>query len=247
MQVPPEIVLRDVEMTPYIDKLITRGIASLEQVCDHIISTRIALEREQGRHNTGNPYQMRIDIRIADRPEIVVKRSSKGLKKIPDETVQMDTERTLNDETEPDRYQLTGRRPVRKRGIREEPLQALVRRTFETAQRELKKVVDKQRGEVKTPAQQDTSAVVEKIFRDQDHGFLRTMDGQQVYFHKNSLLHKHWERLTAGTIVRYTLEMGEKGLQASTVEMVGKPGVAESHDQLHDLPELSSPSRKKGR
>ncbi len=171
-------------MTPYTDKLITRGLAKLEQVCDYIISTRIAVEQVQGRHQTGNPYRMRIDIRIPERSDIVVERLSKASKKIPEG------------------YQPTGRSPVPTRGIREEPLRALIRRTFDSARRELEKVVDRQRGEVKVHPQQQTQAVVEKIFREQQYGFLRTLDGQQVYFHKSSVLHKQWESLTVGTAVR---------------------------------------------
>jgi cold shock CspA family protein len=111
----------------------------------------------------------------------------------------------------------------------------------------LERVVDKQRGAVKVHPQQQTQAVVEKIFREQQYGFLRTLDGQQVYFHRNSVLHKHWERLRVGTGVRYIPEVGEKGLQASTVEPIDKPGAIEIHDQLHDLPTVSSrpKSRKK--
>lgn len=238
MQVPPEISVKGVEMTPYIDKLITRGLARLEQVCDYIISTRIALEQAQGRLQTGNPYRMRIDIRIPDRAAIVVKRTSKGLTKVPDGEAQLQTRATVAGEPEPETSILTGRTP-RRRGIREEPVVALIRRTFDSAQRELERVVDKQRGAVKTPSQPG-SAVVEKIFRDQDYGFLRTEDGEQVYFNKNSLLHSHWENLRVGTIVRYSPETGEKGLQASTVEPIDKPGATESHDQLHELPTVSS-------
>lgn len=229
MQVPPEIVLKNVGMTPLIDKLVTRGIARLELVCDYIISTHIALEKEQGRRQTGNPYRMRIDIRIPDRADIIVKRFSKASKR----------SLAVEDEAEPEGVQRVGRSPAPRRKIPEEPLTALINRTFDSARRELEKIVDKQRDDVKTPAQQETEAVVEKIFRKKQYGFLRTLDGQQVYFHKNSVLHKHWERLRAGTIVRYAPEVGEQGLQASTVEPVDNPGAAEIHDQLHDLPVVS--------
>ncbi len=245
MQIPPEIVIRDVKMTPYIDKSITRGIARLERVCDYIISARIALEQAQGRRQTGNPYRMRINIRIPDRSDIVVERLSKASKKAPAKLDEPQTQLAIEDETESEGSQLVGRSPVPRRGSREEPLPALIRRTFDSARRELEKVVDRQRGEVKTPAQQQMQAVVEKILPEQQYGFLRTLDGQQVYFHKNSVLHKHWERLTAGTAVRYTPQIGEKGLQASTVEPVDKPGAREIHGQLHDLPSISPPLRRR--
>ena len=92
MQLPPEIVYKGVKPTPYVEKLIDRGISGLEQVCDYIISTRILLEQAQGRHQTGNAYEMRIDIRISGRPEIVVKRLSKATKKVPDGQAEVDVE-----------------------------------------------------------------------------------------------------------------------------------------------------------
>jgi hypothetical protein len=46
-----------------------------------------------------------------------------------------------------------------------------------------------------------------------------------------------WNGWNAGAIVGVP-ELGEKGLQASTVEMVNKPGVAEMHNELHDLPTI---------
>ncbi len=231
MQLPPEIVYKGVKVTPYVEKLIDRGISGLEQVCDYIISTRILLEQAQGRHQTGNAYEMRIDIRISGRPEIVVKRSSKAAKKVPDGQGEVDAEVAQKGELDVEEMP-PARRGVIRRGIREEPIVSLVRRTFDSAQRELKKVVDKQRGEVKTPAHQQASGVVERIFREQGYGFLRTGDGEQVYFHSNSVLHGHWDALTAGTAVRYVPEVGEKGLQASTVDVIqgggcsGGPGCA---------------------
>lgn len=241
MQVPPEIVLKGIEVTPYIDSIINKGIEKLEQVCDYIISTHIAVEPVQRRHLTGNAYRMRIDIRIPDRADIIVKRSSKSLRNTEDRLEKLQIQETATEDPDIERSLPVGRSPARGQGMREEPLQALIRRTFESARRELKKEVDKQRGQVKTPAQQEMQAVIEKIFREQEYGFMRSLEGQQIYFHRNSVLHNHWENLTVGTIVRYTPQLGEKGLQASTVEVVNKPGVSEIHEQLHELPEVASP------
>ncbi len=242
MQIPPEIVYKGVKPTPYVEKLVDRGISGLEQVCDYIISTRILLEQAQGRHQTGNAYQMRIDIRVSGRPEIVVKRTSKAAKKVADGQAEVDAEVAQKgdldvEETPP------ARRGVIRRGIREEPIVSLVRRTFDSAQRELKKVVDKQRGEIKTPAHQQASGVVERIFRDQGYGFLRTAEGEQVYFHSNSVIHGHWDALTAGTAVRYVPEVGEKGLQASTVDVIQRVGAADGRDVLRELPDVSAKPR----
>lgn len=69
-------------------------------------------------------------------------------------------------------------------------------------------------------------AIVTQIFPQEGYGFLRTVDeDREIYFHKNSVLHNDFERLTVGTGVRYVEEEGEKRPQATTVQIVNKPGV----------------------
>ncbi|MCF8143601.1 MAG: HPF/RaiA family ribosome-associated protein [Deltaproteobacteria bacterium] len=103
-------------------------------------------------------------------------------------------------------------------------LQAVLKDAFEAAGRQLKTIVEKQRGETKQHAQQSTGAFVSKLFRDEGYGFLQDLDGREIYFHKNSVLSDGFERLEPGTGVRYVEEPGEKGPQASTVQIVDKPG-----------------------
>jgi cold shock CspA family protein/ribosome-associated translation inhibitor RaiA len=240
MEIPPEIIIKDIERTPDIEKAISRGIAKLERVCNYIISTRVAVERAQGRRREGNPYDVRIDIHIPDRADIVVKRSSKASKKVPARLERPRIRPAIQSEMEPDEVSPVGRVPVPRRKIPEETLPELIRRAFESARRSLEKEVEKQHGQVKLHNHQQYHAVVEKVFRDQDFGFLRTPDGDQVYFHRNSVLHGHWDRLTPGTMVRFAPEMGEKGRQASTVELLSKPGDAEKHNGLPEPPEATS-------
>ncbi len=120
-----------------------------------------------------------------------------------------------------------------------EPLPAIIRRTFDSAERQLESLVERQRHEVKVHPQNEVMAIVDKLFPDEGYGFLRSLDGQQIYFHKNSCLHGEWERLKPGTGVRYTEQEGEKGPQASSVEIVDKRGAQEIHNDLHDLPSLT--------
>ncbi len=102
-------------------------------------------------------------------------------------------------------------------------LESVLKDAFKTAQRRLKKLEAKQRGEVKSHPQQESNAVVEKLFPDKGYGFLRTVDGQEIFFHRNSVLYNDFERLDIGTGVNFIKEMGEKGPQASTVRIVDKP------------------------
>jgi cold shock CspA family protein len=240
MQVPPEIVFKGVQATPYMEKLINRGMARLERVCNYIISTRIALEWTQRRHQTGNNYSMRIDIRLPDHREIVVKRSSMATMKAPGEMAELkqeiEVEIASDGETEIESKRSVNRTPVSRRVRREEELPVLINHTFDSALRELEKAIHKLRRDVKVHAEQKTQAIVEKIFPEKGYGFLRSMAGEEVYFHKNSVIHNHWEHLTVGTGVRYTSELGEKGVQATMVESVEKPGAVEVHEQLHELP-----------
>lgn len=247
MQIPPEIAFRGIKVTPSIEDLLSKSIAKLEKVCNYIVSTRIAVEQEQGRHKTGNPYRMRIDIRIPGRKDIIVERTSAPAKIVSERIAGLEAKRALEGEPEPEKEQVVRRSPLRRRGLREEPLPTLIRRSFEVAQRELEKEVDKQRHDVKAHSEQQMTAVVETIFPAQDYGFLRTVDGEQVYFHRNSVLHNHWERLTVGTGVRYEPQLGEKGMQASTVELVDKRGAAEAHGRLHDLPGTGTSVKAKGK
>ncbi len=243
MQVPPDIVLRGIRRSPAIERIIDEGIAGLEQVANHIVSARIAVERAQKRHQTGNLYRTSIDVRLPGRTQVVVKRWSKGIKKTAGTLADVEDQLALSGEVHPKKLTTVPRRLGRRQAVREEPIAAMLRRAFAAARIELESVVEKQRGEVKTPAQQDLTAVVERIVRDDGYGFLRTLDGQEVYFHQNSVLHGHWNKLRVGTTVRYAAETGEKGLQATTVQPVQVRGAVEAHDELHELPSVA-PKRK---
>src|SRR5208283_6156692 len=119
METAPEIMFKGVNRTTYIDKLITRGIAKLEQVYNYIVSIHVTVEQMQTRHRTDNPYRILVEISIRDRPDIVVERLSNKIKKTVDDRDNIDI------------------RPVRKRNGREEALPAFIISTFDSARREL--------------------------------------------------------------------------------------------------------------
>jgi cold shock CspA family protein len=110
--------------------------------------------------------------------------------------------------------------------IREMPTQlpALINLAFGAIERQLKKTAALRRYEQKKHDGQP-HGIVEKLF-DEGYGFLRALgDDRQVYFHRNSVLHGDFERLAIGTEVRYSPEEGDDGPQASSVQIVAKPGV----------------------
>ncbi|MFW6125754.1 MAG: HPF/RaiA family ribosome-associated protein [Chloroflexota bacterium] len=108
------------------------------------------------------------------------------------------------------------------RGDMHEPLQHVVREAFDAAYRQVKEIVERQRRDVKEHPEQETMALVEKLFPQEGYGFLRTLDGREVFFHRNSVLGGDFDRLKVGTGVRFAEEEGEKGPQASTVQIVDK-------------------------
>ena len=113
--------------------------------------------------------------------------------------------------------------------IRDMPTQlpALINLGFGAIERQLKKTAQLRRGEVRTSDGQ-AHGIVERLF-DEGYGFLRAVDDdRQVYFHRNSVLHGDFERLAVGTEVRFTPQDGDDGPQASSVQIVAKPGQSSS-------------------
>jgi cold shock CspA family protein len=127
------------------------------------------------------------------------------------------------DLTVPPGHELVVKREPSK-GDMHDPLDIVIKHAFNSAARQLQKLVEQQRGHVKTHPDQQVTAVVHKLFPNEGYGFLRTVDTQdEIYFHRNSVLHDDFDRLTIGLGVRYTAELGEKGLQATSVQIVDKP------------------------
>jgi cold shock CspA family protein len=91
-----------------------------------------------------------------------------------------------------------------------------VRDAFDAARRQVEDFVREQRGATKSHAAQDRGEVV-RLVPERDHGFIRSGDGREIYFHRNSVLHGGYDRLQVGSEVRYSEEQGEEGPQASTV------------------------------
>ncbi|MFO8011116.1 MAG: HPF/RaiA family ribosome-associated protein [Dehalococcoidia bacterium] len=127
------------------------------------------------------------------------------------------------DLTIPPGHEVVAKRESTK-GKREEPLQTVIRNAFEAAQRQTRELVEKQRGQVKEHLEDEVNGFVSKIHSDEGYGFLKPLDGSgDIYFHRNSVLNRDFERLEIGAGVRFVAKQGEEGLQASTVELIDRP------------------------
>lgn len=103
-----------------------------------------------------------------------------------------------------------------------EDLHATVDGAFGDAERVLESYAEGLKLGQRVSHQKPPRGKVTKVFHDRGYGFLENEEGVELYFHKNSVLNGKFERLMVGTEVRYAEELGEKGPQASTVDLLGK-------------------------
>ncbi len=105
-----------------------------------------------------------------------------------------------------------------------DPLPAVIRDAFKAAEKQLKGLSEKKRNDVKFHPHQEATAFIERIFPDEGYGYIRDMDGREVYFHKNSVVNNGFENLKTGTTVHYFEAEGEEGPQATTVHVIDNTG-----------------------
>jgi cold shock CspA family protein len=136
------------------------------------------------------------------------------------------------DLTVPPKHEIVARREPGQGEMHEE-LETVILDTFDDAKRQLRELNDRQEGGEKRHPKHETNALVERLFPEEGYGFLKTLDGRDVYFHRNAVVHNDFDRLAIGTGVWYTGEVGEDGLQATTVRLVDKPGARSARRSSH--------------
>ena len=104
-----------------------------------------------------------------------------------------------------------------------EDIDVAVRDCFDAARRQLEDHARRQRGDTKVH-QVPSHGKIANLIAEQDYGFISASDGMEVYFHRNAVINKGFDKLTVGDEVRFTIhpDEGEKGPQASTVVPTGK-------------------------
>ncbi|MEZ5397938.1 MAG: cold shock domain-containing protein [Bryobacterales bacterium] len=108
------------------------------------------------------------------------------------------------------------------------PLSAVINDTFQALDRQLRDTMDRARTlrRWRQPERGDGAeggiGFVLRIARHDGYGFLRGLDGEEVYFHRNAVL-PSFEDVEVGTQVHFETELGDEGLQATTVRVLDKP------------------------
>jgi ribosomal subunit interface protein len=107
-----------------------------------------------------------------------------------------------------------------------EDVYVAVRDAFDAAVRRLEDQTRKMRGSVKAHAA-PRHGKIENLF--DDYGFITTAEGDEVYFHRSSVVGADFYKLEVGNEVSLVVaeKEGEKGLQASTVKPIGKHHILE--------------------
>jgi ribosomal subunit interface protein len=98
-----------------------------------------------------------------------------------------------------------------------EDVYVAVRDAFNAATRRLQDHVRKATGHVKTH-EVPVHGTVARLSREDGYGFIETSEGDEIYFHRNSVVDGSFEDLDVGQEVRLVVAYGESehGAQAST-------------------------------
>jgi cold shock CspA family protein/ribosome-associated translation inhibitor RaiA len=107
-------------------------------------------------------------------------------------------------------------------------LRPVINGAFDTMERRLRSLGETSRRQTLAPAADEQRGLVVRLFEQDGYGFLRTLDEREIYFHRNAVLHDDFDRLAVGTEVRFEAVLGEEGPQATTVQLVNKPGERET-------------------
>jgi len=185
MQVPLQITFRHMHSSDAAAARIRERTAELERVFDRITSCRVVVECRHPRHQQGNLFRVRVDLKVPGR-ELVV-----------------------------------GRDPAAHQA--HEDVYVAIRDTFDAARRLLEDHVRERRGDVKVHAVPDHGRIA-RLFPEQNCGFIASADGNEIYFHRNSVTNGGFDKLTVGDEVRFVAQHSEsaEGPQASTVVPLGK-------------------------
>jgi cold shock CspA family protein len=197
---PVQTTFRSQRPSAAIKETIHAEVAKLALFYDRITNCRVVIEKPHQHHRSGQIYHIRIDLTLPGAELVILHQPSLR------QTLQQLEVDQVHKGLEVD--------------VPHKELHVAIRDAFVAARRRLQDYARRQRGAVKIH-EQTPHARVRTLFPDAGYGFLETVDGAEVYFHRNSLIRGAFEELAIGTEVTFVAEEGDNGLQASTVRVVG--------------------------
>ena len=199
MQLTPTIAFRGIDPSPALEAVVRERLAKLETYCDTLMGCRVMVELAERHHEHGNHFHIRIDLTLPGE-EIVVTHEANV-----HGSAQDIGSPKLSKKDEPDPEHQHAR--------------VAIRQAFDVARRRLQDFKRRQRGAVKTLARQPRGRVAQ-LFPVDGYGYIEAEDGHEVYFQKSSVRKDAFERLTVDSAVSFVEEPGQKGPQASTVNLL---------------------------
>ncbi|HVY91103.1 MAG TPA: HPF/RaiA family ribosome-associated protein [Bryobacteraceae bacterium] len=197
MTLAPQITFRNMESSSKMEDAVLKEAARLERFFPRITSCRVAIERPR-QEKFGGMYHVRIDVGVPGEKLLV--------------------------EHNPSQHQTLQSKEAMHQTRQEEPHRELrdpqraIHEAFHEMRRRLQDYARRIRGDTKQH-EAITAGRVTKLFPEEGFGFIDS-DGREVYFHRDSVLGGHFDRLRIGSRIRFVEELGEKGPQATTVRLV---------------------------
>jgi ribosome-associated translation inhibitor RaiA len=190
MDTPVEIVFHNLQTSPALEADIRKRVEKLDRLYPHLVGCRVSVELLHRQHQTGNVFDVHIDLRVPG-DEIVVSREPHHAKE---------------------------------KFAHADDAGVAVRDAFRAAERRLLEFKRKQRGDVKVH-DDSFAGTVSQLYPAEDHGFILTHEGTQLYFHRNSLLQRDFDRISIGDRVHFVETVGDTGPLATKVwRAEGAPG-----------------------
>lgn len=197
MTLAPQITFRNMEHSPTLEADVLKEASRLEKFFPRIMSCRVAIEGPR-REEYGGLYRIRIDLGV------------------PGEELLVEHNPTLHGSLQAREAMHRTKQSEPHRERRDAAL--AIREAFHEMRRRLQDYKRRIEGQTKRHEKMPLGTVI-RLSPGEDFGFLES-EGREIYFHRNSVLSGHFDRLRIGSPVRFAEEMGEKGPQASTVRMV---------------------------
>lgn len=96
---------------------------------------------------------------------------------------------------------------------------SLIVEAFDVLDRRLREHSRTKQRQVKVHEEKSYQGRITRLFPEEGYGFIAAADGSEVYFHKNALRQDIFDKLTEGLPVEFDQEPGDKGPQATWVDV----------------------------
>ncbi|SFF09409.1 ribosome hibernation-promoting factor, HPF/YfiA family [Nitrosomonas sp. Nm166] len=100
--------------------------------------------------------------------------------------------------------------------VANEDVYVAVRDAFDAAKRQLEDYARRQRGDTKVHAPV-LHGKITHLFKTEDYGFIETVDGLELYFHRDNLAGHDFDQLAEGDEVQFLEDIGSEGYQAKRI------------------------------